>query len=118
MGNTNLPQSGAVGSDNSRDTRSGSGQLSDKEQQERDHAEKLEGIGPAPSRPKNAPPRIPGQQTDAGIEGGADGDQPSRPPDEALAPDDPYNPRNTTGAGDPPGLRRHVHTGHSAPDAT
>jgi hypothetical protein len=110
MGNTNIPQAGAENVENGRDTRSGDAQLSDDEKRQRDANDKPTPAGPAPSRPKNAPERIPGQNIDV---------DPNAPPAEnpQLAPDDPYNPRNTTGAGDPPS-RSHVPSGYSAPDAT
>ncbi len=62
MGNTNLPQFVAAGTENSRDTLSGEDQLTD-QQRKKDRQDK-QGIGPSPSRPKNAPPRIPGQLRD------------------------------------------------------
>ena len=110
MGNTNIPQAGAENLENGRDMRSGDAQLSAEEKRERDGDRQPTPAEPAPSRPKNAPERIPGQNVDA---------DPHAPPAEnpQRAPDDPYNPRNTTGAGDPPS-RSHVPSGYSAPDAT
>lgn len=62
MGNTNLPQSGAADTENSRDTLSGDDQLTE---QERSQAATKKGdVGPSPGRPKNAPARIPGQLRD------------------------------------------------------
>ena len=59
MGNTNLPQAGGAGTVNGRDTPSGKDLLTNQERKERQRDDR--GIGPSPSRPKNAPPRIPGQ---------------------------------------------------------
>ncbi|MEO7072650.1 MAG: hypothetical protein ABI300_06640 [Rhodanobacter sp.] len=114
MGNTNLPQAGAQNLENSRDTLSGQAQLSDAERRQRD-AEEPAPVGPTPSRPKNAPERIPGQN----VRDPSEEPDPDAAPvdDPQLPPDDPYNPRNTTGAGDPPS-RSHVPSGYSAPDAT
>ncbi len=119
MGNTNIPQAGAADTQNSRDTLSGDEQLTDAEKWERDHAGKSRGVGPAPSRPKNAQARIPGQQLDAADAAVTPADPADRShAGDELAADDPHNPRNTTGAGNPAPLRSHVHTGHSASDAT
>lgn len=115
MGNTNIPQAGAENLDNGRDTLSGDAQLSDAQRRERDAADTPAQAPPAPSRPKNAPPRIPGQNVDA--DPSRQGGDASPAEDPQLAPDDPYNPRNTTGAGDP-SSRSHVPSGYSAPDAT
>ncbi len=134
MGNTNLPQAGAANLENGRDTLSGVNQLTDAQQREvrqseaqrhdDGHDANSEGIGPSPSRPKNAPPRVPGQDIDAPREDRDDqqsNEATKQALDEAregLAPDDPYNPLNTTGAGDPPLPRSHVPSGHSPSDAT
>jgi hypothetical protein len=67
MGDTNLPQAGAAGTANGRDTLSGKDQLTDQERKKRQRDG--QGIGPSPSRPKNAPPRIPGQLRDPGKTG-------------------------------------------------
>ena len=64
MGNTNLPQAGAAGTANGRATLSGKDQPTDQERKKRQRDD--QGIGPSPSRPKNAPPRIPGQLRDPG----------------------------------------------------
>lgn len=115
MGNTNIPQAGATNLENGRDTRSGDAQLTDAQRRERAGTDQPKHAPPAPSRPKNAPPRIPGQN----VEGDSPRHDREAPPaeDPQLAPDDPYNPRNTTGAGDPPS-RSHIPSGYSAPDAT
>ena len=121
MGNTNLPQAGAADTENSRDTRSGEQQLTDKEQKQRDRADKGD-VGPAPSRPKNAPARVPGQlidPEDREREEGSDDEKRDRNGSvEQPSESDPYNPENTTGAGDPAPLGGHANTGHSAADAT
>jgi hypothetical protein len=114
MGNTNIPQAGAENLDNGRDTLSGDAQSADTQRKERD-AGKPRQAPPAPSRPKNAPPRIPGQNVEP--DPSRQGDDASPAEDPQLPPDDPYNPRNTTGAGDPPS-RSHIPSGYSAPDAT
>lgn len=123
MGNTNIPQSGAIGTRNSRDTLTGDDQLTEEQKKERHDAQKY-GVGPSPGRPANAPERIPGQQRDPDdaedVEGVAEDDEKrDRDSDvERPAEDDPYNPRNTTGAGDPEALGGHANTGHSPSDAT
>lgn len=66
MGNTKLPPVGAAGTANGRDTPGGKEQRADqRKERQRDD----QGIGPSPSRPKNAPPRIPGQLRDPGKAG-------------------------------------------------
>jgi hypothetical protein len=120
MGNTNIPQGGAAGARNSRDTLTGADQLTDEQKRQRSAHKDDGSVGPSPSRPKDAPARIPGQsrepEHDAAHTGatkrnrGGDADQ--------LDESDPYNPRNTTGAGDPEAYEGHANTGHSPPDAT
>ncbi|EIL93216.1 MULTISPECIES: hypothetical protein [Rhodanobacter] len=51
MGNTNLPQAGAADTDNSRDTRSGNAQLTDRQRKEGDTGQELT----PPDRPKDPP---------------------------------------------------------------
>ena len=125
MGNTNLPQFGAANTENSRDTRSGNDQLTDKQKKKSARqAQSQGGVEPAPGRPGNAPERVPGQLLDP-----ADHDDAK----EVVAPtgedehkkrdqhpdDDPYDPRNTTGAGDPEARGQgHQNSGNSAADAT
>ena len=117
MGNTNIPQGGAAGTRNSRDTLTGQDQLTDEQKQQR-AGQKDGGVGPAPSRPKNAPERIPGQSRDPADDDAQDNGKPGRRGSvEEPAEDDPYHPRNTTGAGDP-ALAGHANTGLSPPDAT
>ena len=122
MGNTNIPQFGAIGTINSRDTLTGDDQLTEEQKKEREDAQK-HAVGPSPGRPANAPERIPGQQRDPDdaedVEGVAEDEERERAPDvERPTDDDPYNPRNTTGAGDPEALGGHANTGHSPSDAT
>jgi hypothetical protein len=120
MGNTNIPQGGAADTRNSRDTLTGADQLTDEQKRQRS-AQKDDGnVGPSPSRPKDAPPRIPGQsretEHDAEPAGATKHDREGDA--DQLDESDPYNPRNTTGAGDPEAYEGHVNTGHSPPDAT
>lgn len=123
MGNTNIPQAGAIGTKNSRDTLAGGDQLTEDQKKERRDAQK-HSVGPAPSRAANVPERISGQQRGSDdaedVEGVAEDDgKRERDSDvERPANDDPYNPRNTTGAGDPEALGGHANTGHSPSDAT
>jgi hypothetical protein len=117
MGNTNIPQGGAADTRNSRDTLTGQEQLTDEQRRQR-AGQKDAGVGPSPSRPKNAPERIPGQSRDPADDGAQDDGEPGRRGNaEEPAEDDPYNPRNTTGAGDPK-FEGHANTGHSPPGAT
>lgn len=127
MGNTNIPQGGAADTRNSRDTLTGQEQLTDEQRRQRegqedagqkDAGQKNAGVGPSPSRPKNAPERIPGQSRDPADDDAQDDGEPRRRGNaEEPAEDDPYNPRNTTGAGDPK-FEGHANTGHSPPGAT
>jgi len=119
MGNTNIPQGGAADTRNSRDTLTGDDQLTDEQKRQRP-AQKGTAVGPAPSRPKDAPERVPGQSREP-PDSAQEGDKVGgfrRVDTEELAEDDPYNPRNTTGAGDPEALEGHANTGHSPPGAT
>ena len=121
MGNTNLPQAGAANMPNSRDTLSGEEQLTDAERWERDHGAKSRGGGFTPNRSTTAStPHEQRADTDTDTDTTATPDSTADTSHKAdeLAPDDPYNPRNTTGAGDPPAQRSHIHTGHSPSDAT
>jgi hypothetical protein len=111
MGNTNLPQAGAAGTANGRDTLSGEDQLTDQERKERQQDD--QGIGPSPSRPKNAPPRIPGQLRDPGKTRKEKPDQNDRVERPARrGADDPEN------SADPAAFGGHANTGHSPSDAT
>lgn len=67
MGNTKLPPVGGAGTANGRDTPGGKERRTDQERKKRQ--QNNQGIGPSPSRPKNAPPRIPGQLRDPGKAG-------------------------------------------------
>jgi hypothetical protein len=121
MGNTNIPQFGAADTRNSRDTLTGDEQLTDQQKQQRAARKRDADVGPSPSRPKDAPARIPGQSRETPDD--ADREAGDRKRDRKGNPDqsgesDPYNPRNTTGAGDPAAYEGHANTGHSPPDAT
>jgi hypothetical protein len=121
MGNTNIPQGGAAHTHNSRDTLTGEEQLTDEQKQQRSAQKNDAGVGPSPSRPKNAPERVPGQSrapADDADRAQNDSKHDRRDGTEEPAEDDPYNPRNTTGAGDPEALEGHANTGHSPSDAS
>ena len=98
MGNTNLPQFGAAGADNSRDTLSGSEQLTDQQRKQRRSA--AGGTQPPP----DAVP-APGQSRDTAHQRGVDREGEPEP-GTAPATDDP---RAYVG---------HHNTGHSPSDAT
>lgn len=119
MGNTNLPQAGAADTENSKDTLRGENQLTDRERSQKHDA----GVGPAPSRPKNAPARVPGQLRDPENEDnvdGTDGEQRDRNEsvEQPVQSDDPRTPETPIGAGNPPPLGGHGNTGHSQSKAT
>lgn len=121
MGNTNIPQDGAADARNSRDTLTGDEQLTDQQKQQRPARKGGADAGPSPSRPKDAPARIPGQSRETADD--ADREAGDRKRDgsgnaDQLDESDPYNPRNTTGAGDPAAYEGHANTGHSPPGAT
>jgi hypothetical protein len=119
MGNTNIPQFGAIGTRNSRDTLVGDNQLTAEQKKERD-AQK-HGVGPAPGRPVNAPERIPGQNLDPDDEKDVtDEDEKSdRDPDvKRPAKKDSRKPANPAGRSEREALGGHVDTGHSPSDAT
>lgn len=121
MGNTNLPQFGAAGTSNSRDTRSGTDQLTDEEKKQRDDAGPKHGVGPAPGRPANAPERIPGQQRDAeNVEDAPEhGEQRNRDRDvERPAKKDLRSPGDAADVAGSAAINGHVDTGHSPSDAT
>lgn len=111
MGNTNLPQFGAAGTENSRDTLSGEDQLTD--QQRKKDRQDEQGIGPSPSRPKNAPPRIPGQLRDP-----KETDREKRDRNDNVEQPDESDPDNPGNINDPAALGGHADTGHSPSDAT
>lgn len=114
MGNTNLPQSGAADTHNSRDTLSGPAQLAE----DRKHR----GIGPAPGRPADAPERIPGQlrEPDAGsdVEGVTEDEQRrDREADVERPLDD--DARDAGGSDiETTAVIGHANSGHSPADAT
>ena len=114
MGNTNLPQFGAAGAKNSRDTLNGEQQLSDDER-------RAAGIGPSPSRPKNAPERIPGQlhEPDAeDVEGGADDREKHDRDTDVERPGETEQQKDVTGSEPVAAFGGHANTGHSPSDAT
>src|SRR5690348_2897823 len=94
-GNTNLPHFGAAGVKNSRDTLSGEQQLTQDDR-------KPAGIGPPPSRPKNAPERIPGQQRDPDdaddVAGGADAREKRDHDNGVERPSETGQPEDVTGS--------------------
>jgi hypothetical protein len=113
MGNTNLPQFGAADTRNGRDTLSGDEQLTDAERKRKDERGPAD-AGPAPGRPKNAPPRVPGQQRDDGevddVEAAREAEHVRRG---AAGPDD--DPRHP----DPVAARAgHANSGYSGPKAS
>lgn len=115
MGNTNLPQFGAAGVKNSRDTLSGEQQLTPDQRG-------AAGAGPSPSRPKNAPERIPGQQRDPhdadDVEGAAD-ERKKRDRDvDVERPGERGHPQDATGSEPIAAFGGHANTGHSPSDAT
>lgn len=93
MGNTNLPQFGAADTRNSRDTLTGDEQLTDQQKEQRQKRKGDADAGPSPSRPKNAPARIPGQSRET----------------------DKNEDRE---AADPSAYEGHANTGHSPSGAT
>lgn len=121
MGNTNLPQFGAAGTENSRDARSGRDQLTDEQKKQRDDVQQEHGVGPAPGRPANAPDRIPGQQRDADdVEGvPEDGRESDRDRDvEQPSENDLRTPGDAADIAGSAAINGHVDTGHSPSDAT
>lgn len=119
MGNTNIPQFGAADTDNSRDTLTGEHQLTD-EQLKQQAAHKQGDIGPAPSRPKNAPARIPGQLRDPAesddVEDGHDDQQRRDGDTDVEHRGDTGHPEQVSE--DAAALDGHANTGHSPADAT
>jgi hypothetical protein len=115
MGNTNLPQFGAAGVKNSRDTLSGEQQLAPDQRG-------AAGVGPSPSRPKNAPERIPGQQHDpdaADDEAGGTDERKKRDRDtDGERPGEAGRPEKATGTEPIAAFGGHANTGHSPSDAT
>lgn len=119
MGNTNIPQFGAIGSRNSRDTLVGDDQLTEEQQRERDA--RKHGVGPAPGRPANAPERIPGQDLDPNGEKDATDDDRKRDREsdvERPGENDSHEPANAAGRSEREALGGHVNSGHSPSDAT
>jgi hypothetical protein len=119
MGNTNIPQFGALGTRNSRDTLVGDEQLTEEQKRERD-AQK-HGVGPAPGRPANAPERIPGQKLDPNDKKGpADGDEKHDHDSDVERPEekDSHASTNTAGRSKREAFGGHANTGHSPSDAT
>jgi hypothetical protein len=98
MGNTNLPQFGAAGIDNSRDTLSGTEQLTDQQRKQQPSA-----AGGTEPPPDSVP--SPGQSRDTAHRRGAD------------RTDEPA-PGTAPATGDPRAYVGHQNTGHSPSDAT
>jgi hypothetical protein len=113
MGNTNLPQAGAANTSNSRDTRSGSEQLTDEQRKRADERDPAD-AGPAPGRPKNAPERVPGQEREAGpvadVEAAHEAERIRRSVEQ---PDDDLRHPDEVAA-----RAGHANTGYSSPKAT
>lgn len=120
MGNTNLPQSGAVGSKNSRDTLSGANQLAEPDKDEA--ARKHDGaIGQARGPAQDVPERI----SEPVDESRGQQDQPTRREQrqrnatrEQLHEVDTASRENAAGATDPRRSAGHANTGHSPSNAT
>jgi hypothetical protein len=98
MGNTNLPQFGAAGTDNSRDTLSGTGQLTD-QQREKSASNAGRTCPPADAVP------APGQSRDTARK---------RP----LGPEGEPEPGTAPASDDLRAYVGHHDTGHSPSDAT
>lgn len=121
MGNTNIPQFGAIGTRNSRDTLAGDDQLTEEQKKARDaqkHAQK-HGVGPAPGRPANAPERIPGQALDPNDQKDVtdDGEKDHDSHVKRSGKKDSLRPGKTAGS-KRRALGGHANTGHSPSDAT
>ncbi len=115
MGNTNLPQFGAAGVKNSRDTLSGEQQLTDDQR-------KVAGIGPSPGGPKNAPERVPGQQRDPDdaddVEGGTDEWKKRDHDADVERPGETGHAKDVSGTEPIAAFGGHANTGHSPSGAT
>ena len=98
MGNTNLPQFGAAGTDNSRDTLSGTEQLTD--QQRKQSPSDAGGTEP----PADAVP-APSQSRDTAHQRG-------------VGREDEPEPGTAPATDDPRACEGHHNTGHSPSDAT
>ncbi|MFC5437882.1 hypothetical protein ACFPME_15075 [Rhodanobacter umsongensis] len=121
MGNTNIPQDGAADTRNSRDTLTSENQLTDEQRRQRSAQKGGAGVGPSPSRPKDAPARIPGQSRGPASDADrARGDSKRDRRDNAGEPaeGEPDSPRSTNGAGDSAAYEGHANTGHSPPGAS
>jgi hypothetical protein len=121
MGNTNLPQAGAADTRNGKDTSSGEEQLADRQKGEQAVRHYGSGTNPSPSRPKNAPERIPGQERDPDETGNGNDRGEKRDRNDGTeqpAESNPRNPQKTAGAPDSMAGDGHANTGHSPPDAT
>lgn len=119
MGNTNIPQFGAIGTRNSRDTLVGDDQLTEEQKRERDA--RKHGVGPAPSRPANAPERIPGQSLDPNDEKGvtdADRKRKRDPGVKRRGEKESHQSAKTARRSAREALGGHANTGHSPSDAT
>ncbi|WP_426702608.1 hypothetical protein ACPPVV_06295 [Rhodanobacter sp. Col0626] len=122
MGNTNIPQFGAANTKNSRDTRSGSDQLTDEQKKQRDDARRQGDAGPAPGRPANAPERIPGQQRNPhdaeDVEGVTEDEEEHDRDVERPAKNDLRSPGDAADVAGSAAISGHADTGHSSSDAT
>ena len=117
MGNTNIPQFGAIGTRNSRDTLVGDDQLT--EEQKKVRGAQKHGVGPAPGRPANAPERIPGQALDPNDEKDVtdDGEKDHDSHVKRSGKQDSLWPAKAAGS-KRRALGGHANTGHSPSDAT
>jgi hypothetical protein len=121
MGNTNIPQFGAADTENSRDTRAGKDQLTDKQKKHEDEARKKRGVGPAPGRPASAPERTPGQRHEDNNDAGNDVAKNKRNHNSKGKYPGKNDLRSPGDAADIAGsvaITGHVGTGHSSRGAT
>ena len=106
MGNTNIPQFGAAGTENSRDTLSGTDQLTDEQRKQSPRA------AGSTEPPPDVVPSAPGQTRDTahkkevGQTGEDDDEQPDKAPDMVPTTNDKCV------------YEGHQNTGHSPSDAT
>jgi hypothetical protein len=122
MGNTNIPQFGAAGTKNSRDTLTGKEQLT----KEHRHAQReAEETGRGRNRIEDEDSSKPLSQKSRngdvkkGLDRRTDDEKRRRAPDlEKAAVGDPRNPPQTITTEELEALGGHVDTGHSSSDAT
>lgn len=103
MGNTSIPQFGAIVFRISRGTLAGEARLTEEQKRERQDAQ-AHSVGPSRDRPANAPERIPDQQRDPDdaedVEGVTEGDgKRDRDSDAERPADGAANTGRLTGAG-------------------